>query len=84
MHVLRLIFVLFLIVVTLFTYGVQARGEFSDVWQQARPEVLQWMDSFYAEIRGFIAGTDGPDGINDHAPGVNFDEVITMEHRPAG
>lgn len=83
MHVLRLIFLLFLILVSLFTYGLQAQGDLNHAWQEARPEVLAWMDSFYAAVRSLIAGTEAPDGIDDHAPGVNFEEVITMRSLPA-
>lgn len=79
MHVARLIVVLFLILVTVFAYSFQAGADFSQAWQEARPEVLEFMDGFYTTIRSFIAGTDSPDGIDDHAPEVNFDEVITRE-----
>ena len=83
MHVARAIFILFLILVTLFTYGLQTRGDFSHAWQMVRPEVLEWMDGFYAAFRSLIAGTKAPGGIHDPAPGVNFEEVITMKSLPA-
>ena len=37
------------------------------------------MDDLYATVRNFIAGTDSSDGIEDNAPGVDFDTIITMD-----
>ena len=74
----RLIIVLFLIVVVVFTYSVEGRTEMSQAWQTVRPDVIQIMDGVYATIRNFGAGTNSNGGIHDDAPGVNFDEIITM------
>lgn len=79
MYVVRLIIVLFLILAMVFAYSPRLREEMSHSWENARPGILQLMDGFYAAIRNFVAGPELHDGIDDHAPGVDFDMIITME-----
>jgi hypothetical protein len=79
MHIARSIIILFLILAIVFTYGPLARGEVSQAWKDARPGVILLMDGLYATIRNFVAGTDSHDGINDDAPSVDFDIIITEE-----
>ena len=55
------------------------RGEVSLAWEYARPGVLQVMDGIYAAIRDFVAGTGTHDGIDDDAPGAEFEIMITKE-----
>lgn len=74
----RLLVVLFLIVVIVVSYSVGGQTEMGRVWEAVRPDVIQVMDGLYATIRNFIAGTESNGGVDDHAPGVNFDEIITM------
>lgn len=79
MHFVRFIVILFLIFAIVFTYSPQGHGTMGRAWEHARPVVIQVMDGLYAAIRNFVAGTDLQDnGIDDSAPGVNFDKVITL------
>jgi hypothetical protein len=78
MHFTRLIAVVFLILAIVFSYSLPGRREMSQAWQNIRPNVIQAMDSLYATIRNLVAGMDANHGIDDKAPGVNFDEVITL------
>ena len=77
MHVARLIIVLFLLVMIVFTYSPQVREGLSQGWVEIRPVVVEIMDSLYATIRNFVAGSDPHDPIDDTPPGVNFDFIIT-------
>jgi hypothetical protein len=79
MHIARLIILLCLVLGILFAYSPLVRGEVSQAWQYARPDVILLMDSLYATIRNFVAGTDPHEGIHDDAPGVDFDTIITEE-----
>jgi hypothetical protein len=79
MYVARLIVVLFLILAMVLTYSPIVRGEVSQAWETARPGVILFMDGVYAVIRTLVTGTDPHNGIDDNAPDVDFDEVITME-----
>jgi hypothetical protein len=79
MHIARSIIVLFLILAIVFTYGPLMRGDVRQAWEAARPGVILLMDSLYTTIRNFVAGADSHDGINDDAPGVDFDIIITEE-----
>ena len=74
----RLLVVLFLIVVVVFSYSLKGQTEMGRVWETVRPDVIQVMDGLYATIRNFVAGTESNGGIDDDAPGANFDEIITM------
>ncbi|HEX6034056.1 MAG TPA: hypothetical protein VFY83_06455 [Anaerolineales bacterium] len=80
MYLARLIIVLFLIMAIVLTTSPLMRGEVNRAWEGARPGVLLLMDGFYAVIRNFIAGTGSHDGVNDDAPGVDFDVIITMSY----
>jgi hypothetical protein len=77
MYFARFLAVLFLILAVVFIYTPAVRVEVNQVWQEARPGVIALMDGMYATIRNFVAGTDSHDGINDDAPGVDFDIIIT-------
>jgi hypothetical protein len=79
MHVARFIFVFILILAILFTYSPSVREDVSQVWEHARPGVIMLMDDVYATVRNFVAGSDANDGIEDNAPGVDFDRIITMK-----
>jgi len=80
MYVVRSIVVLILILAMVFAYSPGMREEVSQSWESARPGVLQWMDSLYTTIRDFVAGTNSHDGIQDHAPGVDFNIIITRQN----
>ena len=75
----RLILVLFLILALLLTYSPLVRGEVAQAWDDARPGVIELMDGVYAAIRNFVAGAGSHDGINDDAPGVDFDIISTKD-----
>jgi hypothetical protein len=77
MHVARWIIIPFLILAMVFTYSPLAREEVSQFWVQVRPGVIEFMDGLYAVIRNFVAGGDSQDGIEDNAPGVDYDLIIT-------
>lgn len=68
---------LFLVLAIVFTSSPSVQGEIGQAWESARPGVIQLMDGIYALIRNFVAGPDPLDGIDDKAPGVNFDIIIT-------
>jgi hypothetical protein len=78
MHVARWIFVPILIFMIVFISSPLAREEVGRAWEQARPDVLQFMDGLYVVIRNFVAGGDMHDGIEDRPPGVNYDFIITL------
>jgi hypothetical protein len=61
------------------TYSPFANDEFSQVWRDVRPTVLGSMDSIYATARNFVAGSEPADGVDDDAPGVDFDIISTMD-----
>ena len=79
MHIGRLIIVLFLILAITFTASPLLRGEVNRAWEHTRPGVVLLMDSLYLTIRNFVAGTGSQDGIDDDAPGANFEIIITKE-----
>jgi len=79
MHVARLIIVLFLILAIVVSYSPQMRREASQVWEDVRPAVIEVMDGVYATIRNLVAGSDSNDGIDDNAPGVDFELITTMD-----
>lgn len=74
----RLMIVLFLILVIVLSYSTEGQREMSYAWETIRPDVIQLMDGVYATIRDFVAGTESNGGVDNDAPGVNFDEVITF------
>jgi hypothetical protein len=75
----RLIIVSILVLVIMVTYSPFAGEEIGQAWKDVRPDVLGFMDSIYAAIRSFVAGNDPKDGVDDNAPGVDFDLIITMD-----
>ena len=79
MHVVRLIIVSILILAIIFTYNPLVRQEVRQFWQHARPGVIVLMDDLYATFRNFVAGPDSNGGIEDNAPGVDFDRIITLD-----
>ena len=79
MHVARLIFLFILILAVLFTYSPAVREQVSQSWEHVRPGVIVFMDDFYLTVRNFVAGSDIHEGIEDNAPGVDFDRIITLE-----
>jgi hypothetical protein len=81
MHVSRWILLLLFILGLLVACSPFLREEISQSWNEARPAVLVFMDGVYAVIRDFVAGSGAEDGIDDNAPGEDFDQVITMEYR---
>jgi len=78
MQVARLIIVSILILAILSMYSPPAREEVSRFWEQVRRGVLAFMDDLYTTIRDFVAGPDSNDGIQDTAPGVDFEIILTM------
>ena len=81
MYLARLTIVLFLIVGIVLTTSPLLRGEVNQAWEDARPGVLQLMDGLYAAIRNFVVGTGTQDGVDDDAPGVDFNIIITEMSR---
>jgi hypothetical protein len=79
MHLARWILIVFFLVAIMVTYSPQTQTIMSQVWEQARPGVLETMDSLYAAIRDFVAGSGTQDNMEDKAPGVDFDIIITKE-----
>lgn len=78
MYVVRSIVILILILGMVFAYSPGMREEMSQSWESARPGVLQLMDSLYIALRDLVAGADPHDGIQDSAPGVDFNIITTM------
>jgi hypothetical protein len=79
MHAARSIIISILILAVIFTSSPLVREEVSRFWEHVRPGVIVFMDDLYATIRNFVAGSDANDGIEDNAPGVDFDRIITMD-----
>jgi hypothetical protein len=79
MHIRRLTVVLFLILGIVFTTSPLIQGEADRAWVNARPGVIQLMDSVYAVVRNFIAGIGSHNGIDDHAPSADFEIITTNE-----
>ena len=79
MHVARWIVVFILILAILFTYSPSVREDVSQFWEHVRPGVVVLMDDIYATLRNFVAGSNSNGGIEDNAPGVDFDRIITMK-----
>ena len=80
MHIARWIIIPFLIAAMVLMYSPLARGEVNQFWVQVRPGVIEFMDGLYAAIRNFVAGGDSQDGVEDHAPNIDYDLIITREH----
>jgi hypothetical protein len=79
MYVARLILLSILILAILFTYSPVVREQISQSWEHVRPGVIVLMDDLYLTVRNFVAGSDIHEGIEDNAPGVDFDRIITMD-----
>jgi hypothetical protein len=79
MHVARWIVIAFLILVIVFTYSPFVREKASQFWEHVRPDVIEFMDSLYATVRNFVAGSDPQNGIEDNAPGVDYDLITTLD-----
>ena len=79
MHVARLILLSILMLALLSTYSPGVREQVSQSWEHVRPGVIVIMDDLYLTVRNFVAGSDIHEGIEDNAPGVDFDRIITME-----
>ena len=79
MHVARLILLSILILSVLFTYSPALREQVSQSWEHVRPGVIVLMDDLYLTVRNFVSGSDVHEGIEDNAPGVDFDRIITMD-----
>ena len=77
MHVARLIILSVLILAIIVPYSPAVSDEASRFWHHIRPGVIVLMDDIYASLRNFVAGSSSQDGIEDNAPGVDFDKVIT-------
>ena len=80
MYVARWFFVSFLILLIVVTFSSQGREVANQAWEEVRPVVVDAMDSFYASLRNLVAGENPHESIDDHAPGVNFDLIITLRH----
>lgn len=80
MYVARfIIVVLFLILAIVVSYSPEVRRNVSQSWEDVRPAVVEVMDGVYATIRNIVAGTDSKNGIDDDAPGVDFELITTMD-----
>jgi len=79
MYNARIVMIVLLILVIVVAYDPQTRADAGQTWQTMRPVVVELMDSTYAAIRNLVAGTGSSDQIEDHAPGVNFDLIITLK-----
>ena len=75
----RVVMIVLLILVVVVAYDPQTRADAGQTWQTMRPVVVELMDSTYAAIRSIVAGNGLNDPIEDNAPGVNFDLIITMK-----
>jgi len=71
--------VLLLIVAVVVAYNPVARADVVETWQNIKPDLVQFMDSFYAAIRDILAGSGSDNHIEDEPdPGANFQRVITV------
>jgi hypothetical protein len=81
MYAARLVVVFFLIVAVLLAYNPGARENVAEIWENIRPSVVEFMDSFYAAVRDVINGNGSEDQIDEApvpGPGVNFQRIVTM------
>jgi hypothetical protein len=79
MYSARIMMIVLLIMMIVVAYDPQTRADAGQTWETMRPVVVELMDSTYAAIRNLVAGTGSSDQIEDNAPGVNFDLIITMK-----
>ena len=77
----RSIIILLLILVILVSLDPQVRTKVGETWENIKPAVVASMDTMYADIRSFVAGSDSDNRTNESpvTPGVNFDVIITMK-----
>jgi hypothetical protein len=83
MYAARLIAVLLLILLVLIAYNPQARETVVETWENIRPVVVAFMDSFYTAIRNLITGnSDNPidETPTPETPGVNFERIVTFHY----
>jgi hypothetical protein len=81
MYAARLVVVFLLILAVLVAYNPRAREDVAETWENIRPDVVEFMDSFYAAVRDVINGNDSDDQIDETpvpSPGVNFQRIVTM------
>jgi len=82
MYAFRLIAVLLLILVILVAYNPQLRASVAETWENIKPAVIEFMDTFYAAIRNLISGNDTNEPLEGtptpENPGVNFDRIVTV------
>lgn len=77
----RSIIILLLILVILVSLNPQVRAKVGETWDNIKPAVVACMDTMYADIRSFVAGSGSDNRTNESpvTPGVNFDVIITMK-----
>ena len=80
MHAARIIIVSFLLLALVATLSSGAWEITSLTWEDMRPTVVEVMDGLYATLRSFVAGEDSHQSVDDNAPGVNFDLIITLDY----
>jgi len=78
MYTARFVVILLLILVIVVAYDPQVRAGAGQAWETLRPALVEFMDRTYASIRSFVIGNSSNDQIEDNAPSVNFDLIITM------
>jgi hypothetical protein len=79
MSAVRLTIVSILILVIVIGFSPFAGEELSQAWKDIRPALLGFMDHVYAAIRNYVAGSGAENSIDDNAPSVDFDIIITMD-----
>ena len=77
----RSIFIVLLILVILVSISPQTQAKITSGWESVRPGVVKSMDSLYAVVHDFVAGTDAHHQMheNPETPPANFDVIITMK-----
>lgn len=80
MHAARIIIVSFLLLAIVATFSSRGWETSSRSWEDMRLTVVEVMDGLYATLRSFVAGEDSHQSIDDNAPGVNFDLIITLDY----
>lgn len=82
MYAARLVVVLLLILAVVVAYNPEARQDVAETWENIRPGVVAFMDSFYAALRDLITGDGSNDRIDETpapaGPGVNFQRIVTV------
>ncbi len=81
MHAARWIVVLLLILAVVVAYNPKVRQDVVQTWENIRPGVVAFMDSFYAALRDLIAGDGSHDRIDETpspGPGANFQRIVTV------